>query len=110
MYLVNLHPPFPPFPPFKQPFNKGDPPIFKGDPPIFKGGWVIGLTNPPLKRVVTSTLKGGPPLLLVDHPLKGGCIGRVDSKRVDEGWITLIRVIRREGWIKKGGRRVDTLL
>ena len=78
MYLVNLHPPLkggPPFPPFNPPFNKGD-------PPIFKGGWVIGLTNPPLKRVVTSTLKGGPPLLWVDHPLKGGCIRRVDKKRV----------------------------
>ena len=67
VYLVNLHPPLkggPPFPPF--------------NPPIFKGGRVIGLTNRPLKRVVTSTLKGGPPLLWVDHPLKGGCIRMVD--------------------------------
>ena len=57
VYLVNLHPPLkdgPPFPPFNPPFNKGD-------PPIFKGGWVIGLTNPLLKREGTYTLfkKGG---------------------------------------------------
>jgi hypothetical protein len=83
VYLVKLQPPLkggPPFPPFNPPFNKGD-------PPIFKSGWVIGLTNPPLKRMVTSTLKGGPPLLWVDHPLKGGCIRRVDLKRGAEGWI-----------------------
>ena len=44
MYLVYLNPPF------KPPFNKG--------------GWVIGLTNPALKSVVTSNLKGGPPFLI----------------------------------------------
>ena len=41
VYLVNLHPPL-----------KGGPPFNKDDPPIFKGGWVVGLTNPSLKRVV----------------------------------------------------------
>ena len=60
MYLVNLHPPF-----------------NKGNPPIFKGGWVIGLTNPSLKMVVTSTLiMGGTPF---------------------EGWMY------KKGGLKKGG-------
>ena len=55
VYLINLHPPLKggqPFPPFKPSLNKGD-------PPLFMGGWVTGLTNPPLKNVVTSTLKKG---------------------------------------------------
>ena len=84
---------------------------------------MIGLTNPLLERVFTSTLKGGPPLLWVDHLLKDGHItkgwikkgclkggyitkGWIDYQRVDEGWFDFQRVV--EGW-SKGSRRVDTL-
>jgi hypothetical protein len=53
----------PPFPPFKPPYNKGD-------PPFYKGLFVIGQTNPSIKKVITSNLKVGSPFEVLKF--KGG--------------------------------------